>query len=223
MVPASTSRRNVETIKGRRPSTPRTTTPIMTMSFMAPLLLPAGVRPRMRRCTGCLRGPPLRSGPGPPRAPAPPPGPPLCDPAPAPPAPPPLRRAILRAERAEQLHHLAVELELDQPLTSGIEVGLGARLLHDRAFQRHGLARFEAEEELPDRAHQEALEGQPAEHRAPGEQRLQEQRAEEETRRAQAHEEAEEDPRREEAQEPDARALRVSVAVPPGMALPAMG
>src|ERR1051326_8186919 len=191
MVPASTSRRKVETMKGSSPSTPRTTAPMIRMSLMIHSL-PASVRPRMTRCIGCSPDRPLRSGPGLPGGPAAPPRDPPAGASPA--AARPDRRA-----RAGS--------------TPGVETRLRARLLHDGALERGRLPRFEPEEQLPDRAHQVPLEREPAEHGGNREQRLEQERAQQETGRSDADEEAEEDPRGEEAQEPCAGRLRMAAAV----------
>src|SRR5436309_1320424 len=195
MVPASTSRRKVDTMNGSRTSTPTTTPPMSTMSFMTSLpfgwaFARIGNRAAIARRIHVL------------------------DPEPVAPAHPPHRRAILRAEGAEQLHHLAVELQPDQPLAPGVEVGLRAGLFHDRALQRRRWPGREPEHEVPDRPHQEALEHVAAEEGAGGDQRLDEHRAQHEPGDPRPGEEAEEDPGREEPEQLEAGALGGLLAVP---------
>lgn len=67
-------------------------------------------------------------------------------------------RAVFRAQRREQLHHLAVYVESDQALPARVEPGYGPRGILDGRVEGDGRVGLEAEEEPPDRAHEEGLE-----------------------------------------------------------------
>src|SRR5690349_863277 len=67
--------------------------------------------------------------------------------------------AVVRDERGEQLHDLAVDVHGDEPVAVGVEAGHGARVVLDGALEGRGRVRLEAKEEAPDRADEQRLEG----------------------------------------------------------------
>src|SRR4051812_24178758 len=73
--------------------------------------------------------------------------------------------AVVRNERSEQLHDLAVDVDGDEPVAIGVEAGHGARIVLDGALEGRGRIGFEAEEEAPDRPDEQRLEGGAAEDR----------------------------------------------------------
>src|SRR5215213_6500526 len=60
-------------------------------------------------------------------------------------------RAVVRGESGEQLHDLTVDVERDEPLAVGVESHHGTRVVLDRALERQGGRRLEAEEHAPER------------------------------------------------------------------------
>src|SRR5215212_1490360 len=67
-------------------------------------------------------------------------------------------RAVVRGESGEQLHDLTVDVERDESLTVRVESHHGAGVVLDRALERHGGRRLEAEEHAPERTDEQSLE-----------------------------------------------------------------
>src|SRR5258705_8183259 len=141
MVPASTSRRNAATIIGTTKKTPTSTAPMMTSGFFRNSVNMESSG-RKRGGSGLSNGASVAVGVD------------LFDAYYVARANANARAAVSLVQRAEDLHHVAIDLDRDQALAVLIEVRHGLRVVLNRAFQGLGRTRGEPEHEVPQRVYQ---------------------------------------------------------------------